>query len=172
MACAAFVERGRVPGLGFAGIGLAAVALALVLVLIWIRPSVPDPWVRATLLATIWAVAVAHAELLLLPRLIPAYRWVQGASVGAIALLATLLSLAVYDILDGDGMLQLVAVVSILVALLTLAVPILWKLGRDAEPAASVSSPDRMSLQRGVDGVWVDADGGRYEVRRIDDGGR
>jgi hypothetical protein len=71
---------------------------------------------------------------------------------------------------DGDGMLELVAVVSIGVALMTLAVPILWKLGRDVQAAEPASAAERLSLRRGVDGMWVDGDGRRYEVRRLDDG--
>lgn len=168
MACAAFVERGRVPWLGGVGIALAGLALLLVLIVLWAATR-QRPWGRAALLATIWAVATAHAELLLLPRLSRAHRLVQPAAVAAIGTLATVLSVLVFWPSLGESVLQVVAVLSIVVALLTLAVPVLWKIGGTAEAPAPVAAPrDHLSLRRAADGTWVDGSGRRYAVQPLD----
>jgi hypothetical protein len=65
MACAAFRERERLAGT--IGIALAAVASVMLVALLW-RDRVDEDQGRATLLAVIYAVSMAHAELMLLGR--------------------------------------------------------------------------------------------------------
>lgn len=168
MACAAFRERGRVPGLGTAGIALAGVALAAVLVAVWTEHP-GESQMRWTFTIVVYAVATAHAELLLLPRLSPRHAPMQLLAVGSIALLAVLLTVAILGHVDNEGMMRTVAVVAIVVALQTLAIPILWKIGGDegVSGAAGGASAPQLVLRQGADGVWVDAAGARYVVRRL-----
>lgn len=168
MACAAFLERGRMPWFGHVGLGLTGLALALMLVVTWCDPRPSQPWGRLTALTTIWAVAAAHAQLLLLPRLGARHRMVQSAAVVAIAVLAALLSFIVFDVDLVRHMVQQVAVLAIVVALLTLAVPILWRIGGERDAAPPVL--EQLTLQRTEDGHWIDAGGVRYEVRRLGSG--
>jgi hypothetical protein len=167
MACAAFLERGRVPWLGRAGIALTGTALLLMLWVIW--ADSPRGWWRVAWVVSFWAVAVAHAEILWLPRLLPAHRIVQTAAVVVIGVLALLLSLMVCEVVRGSDVVQWVAVVAIADAALTVAVPILARIA-SSQAAASVTAalPEQLTLRRGVDGTWIDPDGGRYEVRRLD----
>ncbi|MCA8973189.1 MAG: hypothetical protein KDC98_00635 [Planctomycetes bacterium] len=158
MACAAFRERGRLPRLGTAGIALVGIALALVLACTWVEHP-GKALVKTALLFVVHAVSTAHGELLLLPALAPRYRWVQTAAIVAIALLALQLSVLIVWQADDDVMLRLIGVTSIVVALTTLVVPILWKIGGESHA--------RLVLRQVADGAWVDGTGARYEVRRL-----
>jgi hypothetical protein len=166
MACAAFAEHGRRPKLGVAGIVLSVVTLALALVTIW-TDSPGEAQLKLVLVMVVWAVAVAHAELLTLPSLAASYGWVQLAAVAMIATLALLLTWIVYDGDPGEAFGRLLAVNSILVALFTLVVPVLWKIGGDAGRAAATKP--QMVLTRGEDGVWEDASGARYVLQRLEE---
>lgn len=163
MACAAFRERERGRRLGTIGIALACVAAALLLLLIW-RDGHDRPLNELTLVIAICAVATAHAQLLWLPRLAERHRWAQFAAVGAIGLLALLLTSVILGDADSEGMLRSTIVVGIVVALLTLAVPILWKIGSVGSEAGTAA--ERLVLHRAPDGGWVDATGARYDVQR------
>ena len=173
MACAAFRERQQLAGA--LGVGLAALATAMLVALLW-QDRVDVHFGRATLLAITLAVAVAHAELMLLGHLPARHRWVQRALVGLIGLMAALVSLLIYDhFTDVEAMARFVGVVAILIALGTLAVPILLWLSRSeraaAESVAPVAAggcdaPARLLLQRQPDGSWRGDDGAVYDLRR------
>lgn len=176
MACAAFRERERVTG-GL-GIALAVAATALGIVLMWRDPFDEDLG-RATLLAVTYAVAVAHAELMLLGRLPARYRWTQWTLVGLIAAMAlTLTPMICGEIHDNDALARFLGVLAILIALGTLAVPVLLWISRseraEAEAAALVAAgaavggaaPRRLALVEQLDGSWRGDDGAVYELRR------
>ncbi|MBL8754624.1 MAG: hypothetical protein JNK15_15075 [Planctomycetes bacterium] len=59
---------------------------------------------------------------------------------------------------------------SILVAMLTVAVPVLARVERPGAAEATMAPAPRLLLQQAADGTWVDAAGQPYEVRRIDRG--
>ena len=169
MACAAFRERGCVPVLGTLGIAVAGVALVVVLATVWQhRPG--EAWLRATALAAIWSVGVAHAELLLLPRLAAQHGWLQVAAVAAVVVLATELSMVILGDWSNHAAGRATAVLAVVVALLTLVVPIVARLGSEAPARTRTAEPDRLVLQRGVDGTWSDATGIRYTVTPVADG--
>jgi len=163
MACAAFRERERGRRLGTIGIGLAGLAAAMMLLLIW-TDGQNRTQARLALVLAVYAVAMAHAQLLWLPRLAERHRWAQVAAVGAIGLLALMLTAVILGDVDDEAMLRLTIVVGIVVALLTLAVPILWKIGAAGGEAGT--GPARLVLHRAPDGAWVDAAGARYDVQR------
>ncbi len=162
MACAAYQERGARPELGAAGVALAGMTLAVALVAIWQQSVALVKWVLAMVC---WSVAVAHAELLLLPRLAPRHRWIQRAAVVAIGTLAALLTWVVFDGDPDEALGRWLAVHSILVALLTLVVPVVWRIGRESGDGGS-----QLVLRRDAAGGWFDARGRRYEVRPLEDG--
>lgn len=170
MACAAFRERERCRQLGSLGIGLAIAAAVASLLLIW-GGHASDAQARVTLLLVLYAVGVAHAEVLLLPALLPAHRWVQRWAVGAIGALVLLLTWFILGDRPGDDAVRVAIVLSIVVALLTLVVPILWKIGR-AAAAAAPGTGRVLVLHQQADGTWADGDGVRWDVRRPDDGER
>jgi hypothetical protein len=164
LACAAFRERERGRTLGSVGIALAGSAAVAILLMIW-SDGGKWPW-RVTIILAVWAAATAHAELLWLPRLRANHRWTQRALVGAIGVLSLLLTVAVLTDADNEVMIRLMVVVAILVALLTLVVPILAKIGSVAAQG-DFDAGQQLVLRRGSDGVWVDEAGVLYEVRRL-----
>lgn len=173
MACAAFRERERVTGT--VGIVLAVVASALGVMLLW-GDRFDEDFGRATLLAVTYAVAVAHAELMLLGRLPARYRWVQWTLVALIAVMAvTLTPVICGEVHDDEALARFLGVLAILIALGTLAVPVLLWISRseraEAEAAALAAAggrpaPRRLALVEQGDGSWRSDDGAVYELRR------
>ena len=164
MACAAYLERGRVRWIGVAGVALAATALAMALVVIW-TPSPAADLVKLVLVLVVWTVAFAHAALLLSPQIAPRHGWVPRAAVAAVASLAILATLVVIDGDFGEGFGRLLAVNSILVALLTSVVPVVWKIG--GEPARASEERARLVLSETASGDWIDARGRLFSVRPL-----
>ena len=173
LACAAFRERERTSG--SIGIVLAVVATALGVTLMW-RDRFDEDLGRATLLAVTYAVAVAHAELMLLGRLPARYRWAQWTLVALIAVMAvTLTPVICGEVYDDDALARFLGVLAILIALGTLAVPVLLWISRseraEAEAAALAAAGGRPALRRLAlveqgDGSWRGDDGAVYELRR------
>ena len=134
MSCAAFIERKDRTILGTAGI-ICSVAAALVIIFgIWFEPSEDTFW-KLSITLVIAAAAFAHTFLLLLPLLDMNYRWTQQVSTASILLLSFLVVFAVWLEIDATSYYRLLAVVAIVVGLVTLAIPILVKLGGRAESA-------------------------------------
>jgi hypothetical protein len=101
-----------------------------------------------------------------LPVLAPRFRWVQRTVTGSILLLQAMLTVLVIGDARDEDLILLCTVVSILVALQSLAVPVLWKLSRGAD-AAPVG---RLLLRQTATGSWVDEAGNRYAVRQLGPG--
>jgi hypothetical protein len=165
LACAAFRERERGRTLGNVGIALAGLAAAALLLMIW-GDGGKWPW-RVTIVLAIWAAATAHAELLWLPRLRADHQWTQRALVGAIGVLSLLLTVLICGDASSEALMRITVVVAIVVALLTLVVPILAKIGSVA-PDVGARAGQELVLRLCTDGAWIDATGARYEVRRLD----
>lgn len=160
MACAAF--RGRHRRLGDAGIGMAMVAAVAVVVALWSGSHASEVW-KSVLILVLLAVATAHAELLWLPSLAAAHRWLQRLATASIGLLTLLLAVAIVTEPDSAAFVRTLIVLAILVALQTLLVPLLWKLGGAPTPIA-----EQLLLVRQPDGSFADAAGQRYAVQRLD----
>lgn len=173
MACAAFREREHLTGT--IGIALAVLASVLGIALLW-RDRFDEDLGRATLLAVTYAVAVAHAELMLLRRLPARYRWAQWSLVALIAAMAlTLTPVICGEVYNDDALARFLGVLAILIALGTLAVPVLLWISRseraEAEAAARPAvdgelPPRRLALVEQGDGSWRGDDGAVYVVRR------
>ncbi len=173
LACAAFRERARVAGT--VGVVLAAAAAVSSVSLLW-RETFDEDHGRATMILVVYAVSVAHAELMLLARLPRRYRWVQTALVVGIAAIAlTLTPVILEEVYDRDLVGRFLGVLAILVALGTLAVPVLLWISRseraEADAAALAAAggqptPRRLALVEQPDGGWRGDDGAVYEVRR------
>lgn len=129
MACGAALERGRLGWLPHAGTVTAVAAFVLLMVVIWDvdghRTLVQ--WALTLILA---AAAAALACLLSLADLAPRFRWVGALGYFSDAALATMLDLFVWDLLDTHDELfsRLTGVFSILLAAVTVAVPILHRM--------------------------------------------
>jgi len=158
MACAAFMEKGRLQGLGLLGITLSIIAACLAIIGMWPEIESAEYW-KTTLTAAVFAAALAHAFLLSLPELDPRHRWVQGVTAVSIGVLALQIVVAAWGEIESEAYYRLLAVVAILVGLETLLVPILMKFRQGEGPKR-----ERLELQRVEEGLYEDASGRRYHV--------
>jgi len=125
MSCASYVEKKKHKWLGLLGIGLSVSAVTLVNIGLWSELDFENFW-KSTLTIVILAIAVAHGCLLAGPKLNRQHTWVQSITSVSIALLTTLIIIAVWNSdVHQDRYFRLLAVVAIAVALLTLIIPYL-----------------------------------------------
>ena len=161
MAGAAFVEKRRHRELGFAGTSLAIVSGSLVILGVWSGFPSKEYW-KLVITLVVFAVAVAHAFMLALPDLGEEHSWFQGLSFASITLLVCQIVVALWSETRDDLYYRLLAVVSIVVALETLAVPILMKLRR-----AQASRGRTLVLTEVEDGIYRSTVGTLYTVAEV-----
>ena len=164
MSCAAFVERRGRHELGITGVALAWAAAAMIICGIWFEWGDDDYW-KAIGVLSVSAGAIAHICLLGLPQLDARHRWAQPFATVSITILAIQLNFTIiFELFDDDLVLyfRLLAVVAILTGLVTLTIPILVKLRKNAQSAAQ-----RLVLEH-LDGDRYKADNGTiYHVTAV-----
>ena len=134
-------------------------AAALVIIFgIWFEPSEDTFW-KLSITLVVAAAAFAHTFLLILPLLDMNYRWTQQVSTASILLLSFLVVFAVWLEIDATSYYRLLAVVAIVVGLVTLAIPILVKLGGRAESAKL-----ELKLEQIEGDTYRDSKGNIYRV--------
>jgi len=121
-------ERKRWQPIGPLGMLAAAVWLTLMLCLIWIDRFVnEEALVKATVVATVIAIALPHAGLIGLARLRREYDWVRMGNVASIALLAGLIICAVLFEIDDEFLLRVIGALAIVDVCTSVAIPILHR---------------------------------------------
>jgi hypothetical protein len=164
MSCVAFIEKKRLIKLGIFGIILCVVSAILVIAGIW--PNIDsDGYWKATHTLIIAAVAFAHAFLLVLPQLDDKHKWVQRVSSVSIGILALQIAVAVWglwDLIDDDSYLRLLAVVAIIVALETLAIPLLMKLRK-----GNGQERQKLVLEKLKGDIYTDSAGKPYQLKQF-----
>ncbi len=161
MSCAAFMEKKKKKELGILGILFAAIATALVVGSLWWEINEAVYW-KVTISFIVFAVAFAHAFLLVLPDLDPGHRWTQKASGVCIGVLALQIVSAIWGEIDHEGYFRLIAVVSIVVVLLTLVIPILMKIRKGGADLVRT-----LVLTENQDGTFCDQSGTVYSVTEV-----
>lgn len=140
LACGGCLTRGHriLPCIGLV---LTAVSAALLMVGIWAEVGSEWYW-KATLVVSLYAVACAHLSMLFLANLAPGYRWAYIVAYQLILGLATLLSATfVFELFDdGEGIWRLTGVLAILVAAITLLVPVFHYMSREALAGTNVET--------------------------------
>jgi hypothetical protein len=161
MACAAFLERKKIPWLGFSGIATAVAAAVVSIVMIWVEIENREV-MKVLMTLVVAAVAFAHAFLLVLPTLDRNQEWVQKASSVTIATLASMLIVLIWGDFGNEWYARTLAVLGILVGLVTLAVPLMMKLRKENGHHRRV-----LTLTESGDGLFSDSEGKRYKVEEI-----
>lgn len=134
LACGAYWETGRNRWLPGMGILLTLIGAGVVIFGIWYKTSAIGFWKVAASICLV-AIATAHVSLLSLARLNGRYRWVMAAAYGLAYLLACLLIVAMFaESNNSDWFPRLIGVVSILLAAVSLIVPIFHRLSRTEAP--------------------------------------
>jgi hypothetical protein len=163
LCCSAFASRTGITWPTLAGIVLAAVASCMVALGVWAEMEQEGYWKLVAVLG-FFALAAAHVLALLAVSLPRRHRWVQVVTTATLLLLAILLSAMVVGEMEDEGLFKVVAVLGILAALETLAVPILGKLAK-ARVGATGAAPT-LQLTRREDGLYVDDAGQVFELTR------
>jgi len=138
LACGGCLTRG-LRMLPLAGLVLSAVSAGLTLVGIWAQSwQGPGNWNfweyywKATAVMTFYAIACAHLAMLFMARLAGGYRWAYLVAYYLILGLATVMAAGVvFDLFDMNGYWRMTGALSILVAAITLLVPVFHWLSRE-----------------------------------------
>lgn len=121
-------ERKRWQPIGPLGMLAAAIWLTLILCLIWIDRFPDEEWrVKATIILTVFAIALPHAGLIGLARLRREYGWVRIGNVASIALLAAMIILSVVFEINEDFWYRVIGALAILDVCSSVAIPILHR---------------------------------------------
>ena len=162
LCCGMYASRGKNPQWSVVGAAFAALAAAMLILGVWAEPHSDSYW-KTTGIVSVYAIAFAHSLALLAVRLRPTHAWLRTMAAGIIFVLATLISFMIAHELHDKSTSKLVAVLAILVALATLVIPIMARLG---EAAPGVSG-ETLSLRKREDGRYEDKNGRLYEVKEL-----
>jgi hypothetical protein len=132
LGCGVALEGKRARFLPLAGLVLTLVGAASWIAMIWYDPlTAGQGWIKATLVASVYAVACAHASLLSVARLAPRYSWASFVALVAIFTVATLISWPiVIDRVLSDWLVRWIAVAAIIDAMMSVLIPIFHLLSR------------------------------------------
>jgi uncharacterized membrane protein len=129
---------------------------------VWAEAYFGSYW-KTTGIVSVFAIASAHSLALLAVRLRPTHSWLRPLAAGIIFALATLISFMIAYELHDKSAFKLVAILAILVALATLVIPIMARLGE----VAPSRSGETLSLRKREDGRYEDKNGRLYEVKEL-----
>ena len=139
LACGALWETGRAKTLPLTGIVLAVSDAGLFIVGIWFESQSERYW-QFSASAGLIAVATAHACLLSLARLAPRFVWSKIAAIVTAYSLALLFIYLIYYTPKGDTIIRVIGVMSIILAALTILIPVFHRLSRGDLDAASAAN--------------------------------
>jgi len=130
LACGGCMGRGHrvLPGIGLV---LTPIAAILLLVGLWAEIKLEWYW-KIAVTVSCYAVAAAHLSMLFMARLAGPYRWAYVVAYQLIFGLATLFAAGVlFELFDGDRYWRATASISVLVAAITLLIPVFHHMSRE-----------------------------------------
>lgn len=146
LAAGALWESRKARTLPGIAVALAVVAAAIIIIGIWARISEEEYW---KFVATVGVLAVATAQscLLSLAVLAPRFAWTRVVAVIAVFFLASLIIFVIYGDVNGEGIFKAIGATAILVASLTIMMPIFHRLSRaDTLPSKSIHTASDQHL--------------------------
>jgi len=130
LACGGCLSRGHMV-LPLSGLVLTGVTAVLFLFGIWNETGSDNFW-KTSLVLLFYAVACAHLSMLYMANLAGGYRWTYLIAFQLILGLSTLMAAGLlFEFFDSDSYWRLTGVIAILVAAVTLLVPVFHFLSRD-----------------------------------------
>lgn len=112
-----------------AGLILTAISAAMLLIGMWSDINSEAFW-KTAITFCIFAIATVHICLLSIARLVSRFRWVAFIGNQLIYGLAVMLTIVLVGEVDSEGMWRFIAALSIVVAAITLVIPMLHRIGR------------------------------------------
>jgi hypothetical protein len=145
LASGALWEKKRKGFLSLPGAILALLAAILIIIGIWTETGNSQFW-KFTISVSLLAVATAHSCLLALARLTRRFGWTRVAAYVAVYVLASLFIYIVYATPKGDTFVRIIGATAIIVAALTILIPIFHRLSRgdlsSSGSAAAKTAPE------------------------------
>jgi hypothetical protein len=129
LAAGAFWESRRARTLPGVAVAFAILAAGLIIVGVWGRISETEYW-KATATVGVLTIASAQACLISLARLAPRFAWTQTVALISIFLLAASIILTIWGEINEEGFYKAMGATAILVASLTIMMPIFHRLSR------------------------------------------
>jgi len=170
MACGVAWEKRVLPPVPQSGAAVAIACGFFTVLGIWVDPNALEYWKFSGSLA-IAASALAHSSLIALARLGPQFAWSRVASFVLAVLLAVTLIVVIWGELDDDGVFELIAVLAILFAAMSVAVPVFHRMSRmneESAPAPILFCPMcGASLQRVDSPTQCDECHARFRVEQM-----
>lgn len=161
LSCAAYGRKTGHHELSVSGVALALLSAGLIIGGMWTGADAGAYW-KTTVVLSVLSVACAHFFGLALASLRPSHQWVLVMAGVAIFALAGIISVQILaESWAEEGVLKLMAVVSILIAMATLTIPILHRMDR----APAEGKGEKITVTRSTDGTYR-ADDGRVFVLR------
>jgi hypothetical protein len=141
LACGAYWETGRGRALPALGTLLAIVGAGFLIFGIWYKTSGMNYW-KVSASICLMAIATAHICLLSLARLAPRFRWALVAAYLFTYLLAGMFIYVLFRESSNERLFRVIGVVAILLAAVSLIVPIFHRMGAaELSAAASGTAP-------------------------------
>jgi hypothetical protein len=149
LACGGCMGRGhRV--LPTTGLILTPTAAVLLLFGLWIELDSELYWKTAATLS-FYAVACAHLSMLFMANLAGGYRWAYLVAYQLVFGLATLLAAGlIFELFDGDRYWRATAGISILVAAITLLIPVFHYMSREVVAAAQAEADPLFAVEEEI----------------------
>lgn len=113
---------------GFA-VAFAVFAATLIIIGIWVRIRGDEYW-KSTATMGLFAIATAQACLISLARLAPRFAWTRTVALIAISFLTASITLTIWGEINEEGFYKAMGATAILVAALTIMMPIFHRLSR------------------------------------------
>ncbi|MGV3482857.1 MAG: hypothetical protein ACO1RT_00415 [Planctomycetaceae bacterium] len=133
--------------------GLVVTAIGAVMLLIGIWADISgDMYWKLTTCVCIFSVATVHVSLLSIAKLGRRFRWVYTVACQIIFGLAIMLAIIILAEIDSDTAWRLVAALSIVVAAITLVIPILHRIGKLEAPPGEFLLPIDQRNVAAIDG--------------------
>lgn len=149
LACGGCLTRGHTV-LPIAGLVLTGISACLLLLGIWFEIDSEIFW-KATASFSVFAVACAHLSMLFMANLAGGYRWAFLLAYQLILGLAMLFAAGiVVEFFDNEAYWRLTGVVSILVAAITLLIPVFHYMSRDLVAAAQAEADPLFAVEEEI----------------------
>jgi hypothetical protein len=142
LACAAALEKKKLPLLSVPGLVLGVVGFLMFVPGIWAEWFDSEPYAKTTIILGIFSFSFAQACLLSLATLEQRFQWVLYAAFGSIFALALFVSGMIIFEADDEWLFRIAGVLGILDGCATVSIPVLYKLG-EKEMGQFIEGPYR-----------------------------
>jgi len=153
LANGAYYESGRGRRLPTVGITASLAAALMTLLIIWTDLDDNETFIKASVTAMMFAVSTSHLSLLSLARLDRRFEWSNMAARVVIGMLIGILLYLLWIQPTGDGetIIRVIGVLSILIAAITVMTPVFHKLSSSGDEVTEIDSEIKRLRQRLVE---------------------